>query len=98
MNASLAHAAHSADAQSRRLLLVLLMAATMIVSSAAVLSADPGAGTKFFACRDAAHAAEKVCYTAATGFWESAKCFAAHELDLLGCDAALIRALNPLAS
>ena len=68
----------------------------MLMASAAIVRAEDGAGTKFFKCRDTARAQGNSCWSQADGFWDKAECRMAFELDLLECDADLVKDLNPL--
>ena len=68
----------------------------MLMASAAIVRAEDGAGTKFFKCRDAARTEANSCWSQADGNWDKFECRMAFELDLLGCDADLVKSINPL--
>jgi hypothetical protein len=79
----------------KRIATIAFVVTLMLMSTAALLRAEDGAGTKFFKCRDTAHSTYATCKSHAEGFWEKAECWAAWEFDLLGCDAQLLRDLKP---
>ncbi|HEX8395571.1 MAG TPA: hypothetical protein VF665_24680 [Longimicrobium sp.] len=74
---------------------VALLLAGSASAGLAIHVAAQGAGTKFMACRSTAWSDYSSCSAANSG-WGQVGCEVAIELDLLGCDAELVRDLNPL--
>ena len=76
-------------------ILFVMFGAALIIPHVLRAEMASGPGTEWYKCRDAALLQHDICSNGASLFGEI-RCSVAYELDLLGCDADLVKALNPL--